>query len=333
MTVVLLNPLGAGLAHYTTSLEHVLLSCDTPTERIDIAEPSSADYGKVHWLLAYVDNARRSLKGSRPQAILATWATLGYLDLPILSVIGRSTPAYVVMHDPRPLVYARGYGSTARKLARQRVVKGKLMVHSAAAAQAILEDADVKPVLNVPHPMLAPRLARHRPADRKIIRVLGQYKPDRDIDAMRQLARDAPSSWRLEIIGRNWPGIEGWEVTPDFVEESAFAHLIEESDAVLIPYTRFFQSGVAIRALEAGIPPVGPRDSSLAELLGEDCPWLVRGGAWAQSVASAIDTPPEDVHSKAQGVYAEVISRWTHMLDREDLRSSSKRAQGALENV
>jgi hypothetical protein len=320
MTVVVLNPLGAGLAHYTTSLEHVLQVSGVPTERVNITEPSSAAYGRARWLSTYLYRTSQVLVSHKPRAVIATWATLGYLDLPILSAISRTTPMYIVMHDPRPLVYARGYGVAPRMLARRAVLKGKFVSHSNIASRAIREDAGIRHVVDVPHPMLAPAAVPRDTSPDKTIRVLGQYKQDRDMSGLRQLAHDAPSSWRLEVIGRGWPPIEGWQVTSDFVDEDSFDQLIQGSHVVLIPYTRFFQSGVAIRALEAGIPVVGPHQSSLAELLGNDCPWLVRNGIWSQSVDAAINARPDEVLAKAQESYEDVVSQWSHVLTQEHLR-------------
>jgi hypothetical protein len=194
------------------------------------------------------------------------------------------------------------------------------MVHSEIAAQAIREDAHIHQMIKVPHPMLAPKAAMQKKSADKTIRVLGQYKPDRDIAGLRQLAHDAPPAWRLEVIGRGWPSIEGWQVTDDFVDEDSFDRLIKGSHAILIPYTRFFQSGVAVRALEAGVPVVGPSESSLSDLLGEDCPWLVRNDGWLRAVTDAIDTRPASVLAEAQEIYSRVISRWSQALTHEGLR-------------
>jgi hypothetical protein len=319
MTVAVLNPLGAGLAHYTDSLEHVLRTSGVATRRIDVTEPSSADYGKARWLASYFRNVSRVVDMHQSRAVIATWPALGYFDLAILSGLARATSSYLVMHDPRPLVYARGYGSFARLLAGQPQIKCKLVVHSAAAAQAVGEDADIDRMVQVPHPMLAPTASSQTMSPRKKIRVLGQFKADRDILGLRRLAVAAPSTWQLEIIGRGWPLIDGWQVTNAFVEEGTFGRMIAESDAVLIPYRRFFQSGVAVRALEGGVPVVGPHDSSLSELLGPDCQWLVRDGDWFTAVMSTIDIEQDDVLARARIIYERVIAQWSRALTMEGL--------------
>jgi hypothetical protein len=320
MTVAVLNPLGAGLAHYTGSLEHILSSCGTSVQLMNITEPSSADYGKARWLASYFYRGHRVLKRGQYQAVIATWPTLGYVDLLLLSTMSHSIPVYVVMHDPRPLVYARGYGVPARRIARLGAGgRGRFLVHSEIARRAICEDSGIDEALYVPHPMFAPTVVQNKTFLEKTVRVLGQYKADRDILGLRQLAGEAPPSWRLEVVGRGWPDIEGWRVVSRFVDEDSFDQLIRDSDAVLIPYTRFFQSGVAVRALEAGVPVVGPSASSLSDLLGSDCEWLVRDGDWLSAVTRAVNAQPQDVLVTARGIYDEAVSLWSRMLATEGL--------------
>jgi hypothetical protein len=287
---------------------------------MSISEPSSADYGKVQWLASYFQRGHRVVKGGQYQAVIATWPTLGYLDILLLSAISHPVPVYVVMHDPRPLVYARGYGVPARRIARWGAVsRGRFIVHSDIARHAIHQDSGINEVVYLPHPMFAPAAVPGKTSLEKTIRVLGQYKADRDILGLRQLALEAPSSWRLEVVGRGWPDIEGWQVVSRFVDEDSFDRLIRDSDAVLIPYTRFFQSGVAVRALEAGIPVVGPSASSLSNLLGGDCEWLVQDGDWLSAVMRAVNAQPENVLATARGIYDEAVSLWSRMLTNEGI--------------
>jgi hypothetical protein len=320
VTVAVLNPLSAGLAHYTGSLEHILSGCGASVQVMSITEPSSADYGKARWLASYFYRGHQVVKRGQYQAVIATWPTLGYLDILLLRSISLSIPVYVVMHDPRPLVYARGYGVPARTIARRGVAsRGRFIVHSDSARRAIHEDSGITEVVYLPHPMFAPTVAPGKTSLEKTVRVLGQYKADRDIRGLRKLAHEAPPSWRLEVVGRGWPDIEGWRVVSRFVDEDSFDRLIRDSDAVLIPYTRFFQSGVAVRALEAGVPVVGPSVSSLSDLLGSDCAWLVRDGDWLSAVTHAVDALPEDVLAMAQGIYGGAVSLWSQMLATESL--------------
>jgi hypothetical protein len=310
--VALLNPIGAGLAHYTDSLDHVLHTCGVSTYRVDVIEPSSADYGKVQWLFQYLVRAGQRVARDRPDAIVATWPALGYWDLTILTMLVRR-PVYLVMHDPRPLVYARGYGQVAKAVAR-RVGNGAILAHSPDAVQAIADEANMPRVLEALHPMLAPRQAPPLIGAHRNIRVLGQYKVDRDIAGLERLAASAPAEWRLEIIGRGWPSIAGWHISNEFVSEAYFDELVRTSHAVVIPYARFFQSGVAIRALEWSVPVVGPYASSLKIALGDDCRWLVRDGDWSSAVSAAVQEDRDQVSARARDLYARVIREWSRML-------------------
>jgi hypothetical protein len=319
MAVAVLNPLGAGLSHYTKSLDHVLQTCGLSTHRFDVIEPSSADYGKVRWLSAYLLGVRREITRDRPDALVVSWAALGYWDIPILAAISRRIPVYLVMHDPRPLVYARGYGAAAKAFARNQA-RGTLLVHSPDAAQAVTDEAGMPNVFEVLHPMLEPRRLQPPSGEQRNIRVLGQYKADRDIAGLRQLAASAPPEWQLEIIGRGWPPIDGWDIKSEFVSEELFDELVYTSHAVLIPYARFFQSGVAVRALEWGVPIVGPSVSSLRIALGEESQWLVRDGDWTRSVHAAVDGSWDQGYAKGRDLYDRVISDWSKVLDEMSLR-------------
>lgn len=312
VTVALVNPLGATLAHYTKSLDHVLRTCGILTSKVDVLEPSSAGYGKVGWLFNYLLHVGRQVAHERPNAVVAAWPVVGYWDLPILRMLARR-PVYLVMHDPKPLVYARGYGRAAKALAR-RQARGGIFAHSPDAVRAIIDDAGMPRVFEALLPMLEPRRAQPPAGERRNIRVLGQYKVDRDIEGLQRLAASAPSRWRLEIVGRGWPAIDGWNVTNEFVAEESFDELIRTSHAVLIPYSRFFQSDVAVRVLEWGVPVVGPHASSLQVALGEDCRWLVRDGDWSSAVAAALDEDRDRVSARAQDLYERVIGDWSKVL-------------------
>ncbi len=318
MGVALVNPIGAGLAHYTESLDHVLRTCGISTCRVDVMEPSSAGYGKVRWLFAYLYHVRRRITRDRPDAVVAVWPAVGYWDLPMLAMIAGRRPVYLVMHDPRPLVYARGYGRLA-KVAARRFGRGVIIAHSPDAIRTIVDDAKMPRTLEALHPMLVPRQALPLTDARRNIRVLGQYKVDRDVSGLERLAATAPPDWRLEIVGRGWPSIDGWHIRNEFVAEADFDELVRTSHAVIIPYSRFFQSGVAIRALEWGVPVVGPYASSLQIALGADCPWLVRDGDWGAAVVAAVQQDRDQVSARAQDLYDRVIRDWSKVLKEASL--------------
>jgi hypothetical protein len=310
--IALANPIGAGLAHYTESLDHVLRRCGVSPYRVEVLEPSSADYGKLRWLGNYFAAVRREVTQDRADALIAVWPAVGYLDIPLLAVAGR-LPLYLVMHDPSPLVYARGYGRVAKAVAR-RLTSSCILTHSPEAQRLVVEDARMPRAQEVLHPMLEPREAPAPTDTRRYVRVLGQYKVDRDVEGLERLASQAPPEWRLEIVGRGWPPIDGWSISNEFAAEERFDDLVRTSHAIVIPYERFFQSGVAIRALEWGVPVVGPHASSLQIALGGDCPWLVRDGDWSTAVAAAVREDRRLVFERACDLYRRVIADWSAML-------------------
>lgn len=314
LSVALANPLGAGLAHYTDSLEHVLQACGVLTCRIDVVEPSSASYGRTRWLVEYLFRVRRRLAQDKPAVLIAVWPALGYWDLPALRLIAGRRPTLLVMHDPQPLVYARGYGKAAKVSARL-VGQGAVVAHSPDAVHAIVDEAGMPRVFEALHPMLAPRQASHAAGCKYNIRVLGQYKADRDVGGLERLAASARSDWHLEIVGRGWPAIDGWNIRSEFVDEAHFDELVRTSHAMVIPYSRFFQSGVAIRALEWGVPVVGPHASSLQIALGDDCRWLVRDGDWCSAVSAAVEEDRDQVLARARNLYDRVIGDWLKLLE------------------
>jgi hypothetical protein len=163
--------------------------------------------------------------------------------------------------------------------------------------------------------MRAPQQAPQEAGIQQNIRVLGQYKVDRDIQGLMRLARNAPPEWRLEIIGRGWPPVDGWHICNEFVTEARFDELIRTSHAVLIPYSRFFQSDVAVRTLEWGVPVVGPYDSSLQIALGDDCRWLVKDGDWGSAVTAAVQEDRDQVFLKSRNLYNRVIKDWSNVLE------------------
>lgn len=260
--------------------------------------------------------ARASSEDSAPAVVIQTWPVLGYWDFAISRLaLGRAL-VFTIIHDPHPLVEAIGYGRLARWVATGRPFAARALTHSDGACRIVNESAHLRKVVNLPHPMFIPEAPTGRQGE-VVIRVLGQYKTDRDLQSMERLASDGPSDWRYEVVGRGWPHVAGWDVRSEFVEEHEFDSLLRDSSAILIPYLRFFQSGVAIRALEVGTPVVGPRSSSLGDLLGKRCNWLVdnsSGNPWMPAVQTAIDTDPWNVHEVAQTVYNNTLEQWRKWL-------------------
>lgn len=320
LDVMLVNPLGAALHHYTASLQRLLEDSGAEVTLISLMEPSAPRQTRLRWLHQYVKTlgyAKRRTSGEGTNTIvIQTWPVLGYWDFAISKLLLRAMPGVIVLHDPHPLVPAVGYGRLARWIASRRQIAARAIVHSDAARQIVGEDVRLGMTTNLPHPMFPPERPE-KPDGKVIVRVLGQYKADRDLVAMEQLVKQGSPDWHYEVVGRGWPSIEGWEVTSKFVDENAFDSLIRASSAILIPYVRFFQSGVAIRSLELGTPVVGPRASSLQTLLGTNSHWLVdeSPGSWTRAVETAIGTDPQEVYRAARAAYDNVLRSWREWLN------------------
>jgi GT2 family glycosyltransferase len=314
---VIVNPLAAGLHHYTGDLALALAATGSRVILLETTEPSSrTDGSQLQWLRHYAGLLLRARR-LRPSRIVITWPVLGYLDFVIARALLGRPGAWIILHDPRPLVYARGYGRLARRVAGLRPTAARAIVHSDAARVAVEEDSAPAGLVLLPLPIKTPmEPATEDPGPSGVVvRVLGQYKPDRDLDALAQLAAAAPDDWTLEIIGRGWPDVPGWDVTSRFISEEEFDRLVDTASVVLIPYRRFFQSGVAVRALERSTPIVGPRDSSLTELLGADSTWLVDGDDWLPAVAAAVSGGRRAAHDMAAAEHDRVISAWSAWVD------------------
>ncbi|MGN8048255.1 hypothetical protein ACTJKO_01100 [Curtobacterium sp. 22159] len=270
---VVVNTLGGALQHYTRGLVDALGQAGGRVSVEHVDEPSVAGGSGLGWLRRYVRalwSARRTARRSGA-VVVVTWPVLGHLDrLLVRVVLGRRTDMALVVHDPRPLVHARGYGPVARRLG-SLASRVRLVVHSDTADAALRADCPgVEPEL-LPHPVLPRRSApRPRMPGRPVVRVLGQYKPDRDLAVLTGIGERLGDSHRLEVIGRRWPSVPGWDVTDEFVSEERLDELMATADVVLVPYARFFQSGIAIRSLESGTPAVGPAGSSIADLYPDD---------------------------------------------------------------
>jgi glycosyltransferase involved in cell wall biosynthesis len=294
--VVIVNTLGGALKHYTASLKDSLEAGGAGVTVLSILEPSQTGGGSLRWLRDYVQvlaRARRSVRG-RPAKILVTWPLLGYVDVVLLRfTIGRR--AAVVIHDTRPLVAARGYGALYQRVAAILGRSVDVIVHSRQA----VSDIDFRPlaerVLLVPHPVSEPHPVTESITGRPIVRALGQFKPDRDVHGLQTAAVRLRGSVDLSIVGRNWPAVEGWEVRSEFVPEEELEELIRSSSAVVIPYKRFYQSGIAFWCLELGTPVVGPAGTSLEEVLGVDSRLLIRDlDGWGTAVAFALSQEGRD---------------------------------------
>ena len=318
--VVIVNPLGGALAHYSHALQQHLEAAGIPARVRALDEPSVSGQHRLTWLLEYM-----KLLGSEgwygrgrsvPPRILLAWPVLGFWDLFLVKVLCGDS-SWVVYHDPNPLVRSVGSGRAASALIGRMKGRPATLVHSQAAAEAMQVRGFTKGLTVVPHPVLPHsserphvELVGRGPGQRPRVRVLGQYKRDRDLDLLVALADRLGSSYDFEIIGRGWPQVEGWLVDPRFVPEDELDQLVAGSTVILIPYKRFFQSGIAIRALEQAVPVVGRSETSLSDLFGPESPLLVSGDsasgsdidAWSKAIEFAVEHGRTEA-SKAAGAF------------------------------
>ncbi|MCU1569015.1 MAG: hypothetical protein JWQ56_3952 [Pseudarthrobacter sp.] len=330
--VTVVNPLGGALSHYTSALSQHLIEAGMDVEVRSVFEPSVSGENRLRWLVKYVAQLSAAGWRSRQQCVASivfvTWPVLGFWDLLMVRVLCGSS-AVVVYHDPKPLVWSVGSSRAVSRLMNLLANRPATVVHSAEAAR-VMETLGLADGLNrVAHPVLIqPGLETHRPKEgtapmRPRVRVLGQYKPDRDVDLLERLSCRLGPTCHLEIVGRDWPDVAGWRVDARFVSEGELDRLIRTSAAIVIPYTRFFQSGMAIRALEHGVPVVGRAETSLRDLYGADSQLLVSPAdtitgrdvePWVRAIEFALDQGNTEVAEAAERFHRQASRDWTRLV-------------------
>ena len=140
------------------------------------------------------------------------------------------------------------------------------------------------------------------------------------LDLLRTLAPGLRSlGLRPVIRGRGWPPVDGWDVRAGFLSEDAFDEAIGQAACVLLPYRLLFQSDVATRAAELGVPVVGPASSNVSDLFGATWPGAVPEGApptdWLSRTAAVAAWQPEDVLLRASRQFVLGEAAWRSWLD------------------
>lgn len=322
---VLVNPLGGALAHYTHALAETLRSSGSEVRVHSLNEPSISGHSRFRWLMNYMGilrTVRSSADGVRATHTLVVWPVLGFIDLLLVRAFCGSE-ATVVYHDPKPLVRAVGSDPFSARLISSLPDLPKIVVHSEAAAEAMASLGFKVKVEQLAHPMLPPGeedpKEKDRTQDLPVVRVLGQFKRDRDLDALAALAGQLGADVQLEIVGRGWPELEGWKVDSRFVSEVELDELMSTSSVILIPYVRFYQSGIAIRALESNTPIVGRAETSLADLYGRNSRLLVAGDpttgvvneqSWVEAVRYALAEGRGEAAQAAVAYHSVAVSEW-----------------------
>jgi glycosyltransferase involved in cell wall biosynthesis len=264
------SPLHKVSEHFVERLIESLDSHGVPTVRLRSrdGEVGGDKLAKAQALGAHTWNVRRYVASGGPNVV--AWPLLGWWEMPLWR--HRTHRTLIAMHDPEPLVAQNGLTPQAAERAAR--LCGSAWPHlvtmspEAHAISAKYFGADR--VHLAPHPMRAPDPSAAQPSKDTVL-VLGQYKPARDLDVMAAIAPTLRAGgWQPTVAGRGWPAIPGWRVIDRFMSEDEFQQLLASAAVVLLPYRYYFQSGVALRALEAGVPVVGRRTGFLSSVLGSE---------------------------------------------------------------
>lgn len=318
------SPLHYVSEHFVERLIESLDAGGIPCVRLSSrnGEVGANRLAKVQALGAHVRNVRQYVRTGGPNVV--AWPLTGWWEIPLWR--HRTHPTFIAMHDPEAV--ARQDGLTPLSAVNAIKLSGSRWPHlvtmSPEAYTAAARHVDQDRLHHVPHPMRAPQLNQVS-AHRKTVLVLGQYKPARDLDVMSAIAPALRAAgWLPTVAGRGWPSVSGWDVIDRFVSEAEFSELLSSAGAVLLPYKHYFQSGVALRALEAGVPTVGRSTGFLTSILGANFPGAVLNWddpeSWLEAVAAATSARESQMHAAA--AYSDrAAAAWRDLLCRSEQMS------------
>lgn len=322
--IIVVNALPQTLDHYQGEFETIVRSMPgvwisrVITERGDGQQSAASKmYAAVNILVSRL----LLYSGGPHQTFIVVWPLFGYLDVLTWIRLARRSPIVMIIHDPLPLREQIGYSTLSAKMFKlvSRLKNIHILTHTTNAQQALLGATGVLASV-APHPMYAQTKklrVTEKESSRKVVRILGQYKETRSLHPVRQIAETlGEDNYRLEILGRGWPDQNGWVVVDRFLSATDFDNSIRTADCVVIPYSRFYQSGVAVRCLESLVPIVGPRHPHLEELYGKEWPGLVDGeDNWAEAILNV--TSPElsqNIEDLRGAAFEGSITRWQRFL-------------------
>jgi len=295
-TLHVTDPIPRVLEHYERELRDTLERIGIPHESAPVpAIEGLGAVGKVTTIVRTLARARSMLAAREP--VLQLWPSFGLLD----ALTWRSTNATagVIFHDPTPIRDQFGYGTLPRWIvgAVSRRNAPIIVSHS---RDASIELHDLFPRyshVRVAHPVLSQQAVRPPRRGRPTVLVAGQYKPERHLDLLAVLGPQLSAlGFAPRIVGRGWPreSLPGWDIHNSFVPDGELAAEIAAAALVLIPYRRFFQSGILLRAIESSVPVIAPDCSFVRDVLGPSSPWIVRtddARAWSKAAIHAADDP------------------------------------------
>lgn len=317
MRIGILNPLPFALGHYTHVLGQLLRIAGASVDNV-----GTVGIERGHRQLSRSQTAVAAFKARRDvrryqefDRLLVAWPAFGYLEMAMWprEFAGRIS---IVIHDPLPLRRQFGLSPVSAGLAaRLSPSEMDIVTHSTAAAAA-LKRFGFDGVRMLPLPMNKPVLGWNRSST---VLVLGQYKTARDIDLLVALAPELhDSGFDTVIMGRDWPNVSGWRIHSQFLSEEDFERELRAAACVILPYRRLFQSDVAVRAAEFGVPVVGPAVSNLSDLFGTDWAGLVPPDTsardWLGRISTVARLSPEVVLGRSADAYAVCVREWAKWL-------------------
>lgn len=308
--IVLYNCLPTTLAHFNTELEETLVRIGYEPVSRKAEFPIDGDFSRTKRAIGYLREIR-SLARSDAMTI-SIWPGLGWADGLICH--RSSSPLFSIMHDPEPIRPQAFMGPAVGRIAG-KLNSANWICHTEIAARSAQKIARVDAAVAL-HPILTQKVSKTRikTHERRTIAVIGQYKPTRDISILESIAAQANGEFSLRIVGRGWPRVKGWKTESRFVEEEELDNILDTTDVVLIPYRKYWQSGIAVRAVERGTAVVGESTEFLKMLLGTGYPGLVESGttqSWVDAIERTTSYDQRAIHSTYQ---AAVDSSWIRAL-------------------
>lgn len=314
------DPIPQAFAHYEREVRETLESVGVTAQPVPWTRPVeglTGPVGKARMMLNAGLNVVSAKRSSHP--VMQLWPSLGLLEARVWS--SRCHRHSVVLHDPRSIRSQFGHGSWSERWARranQRKAPTVIVLSEYAyeVTRQRLPDHRIEMAL---HPILNDQAGRTKSAKPSVV-VAGQFKTERDLTLLAELGPALRAAgWTTQIVGRGWPEVSGWDVDARFVSEEDLDELLATAWALLLPYKNYFQSGVAVRALELGTLTVGPRSSFLEALQGPSSALLVGDRTSTSEYLTAFDrvaSGNEDAEQSFANYSARVRESWSRLVER-----------------
>lgn len=265
------NPLPQVLSHYQDELEATLTRCGIEAGRIVThpVEGLAGPMGRPRMLINALTNARRNAETE--DSALQIWPSVGLWDFLLWN--SSTSRNSVIFHDPTPIRRQFGFDSLSKSVAR--ITGGarspRVIAHSDEALTVAKFLLPRYEILKVLHPVMRIPGSLVREKNNEVV-VAGQYKPERDLEMLAAIGpKLSAKGLRPTIYGRGWPtGIPGWQIVDGYIAESRLQRALASARVVVVPYRNYFQSNIAVRALELGTLSVLKSSSFSRDLFGKD---------------------------------------------------------------